>query len=225
MLQSDEIGKLNKKQKEYLEEIYKGSKRMVKLVNNLLNISRIETGLLLIEPEMVNLVSFIKDTIHEVEPWDATLEREVVFEKPDGLLPMVPIDPMMMRQVIQNIVTNAIRYSPQSKNSIKVLLEKKDDKYVISVSDDGIGIPKEDQERIFEKFFRADNAREVISEGSGIGMYISKMVTEASGGNLWFESPTAFKKIDGKEVGYGTTFYISIPISGMKKHEGEKKLV
>ncbi len=221
MLKSGDAGELNKSQKKYLEEIYKGSERMVKLVNDLLNISRIETGGLKVEPEPVDLVLLIKDIIHEIEPWSTALNHEIIFKKTEVSLPKINVDKILMRQVIHNIINNAVRYSPE-KSSISVVLEKKDVEYVVRVSDEGIGIPKEAQGRIFEKFFRADNAREVEGEGSGIGMYISKSIADVSGAKLWFESPTLFKKIKEKEAGYGTTFYLAIPISGMKKHEGEK---
>jgi PAS domain S-box-containing protein len=224
MLQSGDAGKLNLKQKKYLEEIYQDSGRMVKLVNDLLNISRIETGRLKIEPELVDLALLITDIIHEIEPWSTGLHREIVFKTSKIPLPMIPVDKTLMRQVIHNIITNAVRYSPESKNPINVSLEKKTGEYLIGVSDDGIGIPKEVQGKIFEKFFRADNARGVEGGGSGIGMYISKSIVEASGGKIWFKSPTLFKKVEDKEVGYGTTFYLSIPISGMKEHDGEKSL-
>jgi PAS domain S-box-containing protein len=223
MLQSGDAGKLNKTQGKYLEEIYQGSGRMIKLVNDLLNISRIETGRLKVEPEPTDLVSFISDIVQEIWPWSATLHREVVFEKPEGL-PKIAIDKTLIRQVVHNMITNAVRYSPASKNPVKVELEKKDDGYVISVLDEGIGIPKEAQGKIFGKFFRADNAREVEGEGSGIGLYICKSIVDMTGGKIWFKSPTAFKKVDGVEIGYGTTFYLSVPVFGMKKHEGEKEL-
>ena len=214
MLQSGDVGKLNPNQKKYLEEIYKGSGRMVKLVNDLLNISRIETGKLKIEPEMIDTALFIADIIHEIEPWSTALHREIIFKTPKTPLPVIAIDKILMRQVIHNIITNAVRYSPESKN-INVILESKNEDYIITIADQGIGIPVEVQGQIFEKFFRADNARAVESEGSGIGMYIAKSITEASGAKIWFESPTLFKKIKGKKVGYGTTFYLSIPISSM----------
>ncbi len=223
MLQSGDVGKLNLDQKKYLEEIYKGSVRMVELVNDLLNISRIETGRLKIEPKIVDLAKFIEDIVHKIEPWSRTLHREIIFKKGKSPLPQIAIDATLTRQVIHNIITNAVRYSPETLK-INITLEKKADKYLISVSDEGIGIPVEAQARIFEKFFRADNARMVEGEGSGIGLYISKLIADVSGGKLWCKSPTLFKKVKGKEVGYGTNFYFSIPVSGMKKHEGEKGL-
>ncbi len=82
------------------------------------------------------------------------------------------------------------------------------------VIDDGIGIPKDKQKRIFEKFFRADNAQKIETEGSGLGLYISKMIIEFSGGKIWFES----------EENKGTKFYVSIPLKGMKAKKGEKIL-
>lgn len=224
MLRSGDAGKLNDEQMVFLDEIYTGSVRMVKLINELLNVSRIETGRLKIEPKPVFLDDYIESIIHELKALASEHSCEMEFRKPEKRLPMIAVDDILMRQVIHNLITNAIRYSSVGECGIAVSLEQKDTNYLVTVSDGGIGIPKESQARIFEKFFRADNAREKEAEGSGIGMYIAKMVVEASGGKLWFESPTAFREVNGKQEGYGTTFYLSIPQTGMIAHEGEKGL-
>jgi signal transduction histidine kinase len=94
------------------------------------------------------------------------------------------------------------------------------------VSDEGIGIPKQAQSRIFEHFFRAENAREHAADGSGLGLYLAKMIMETAGGKIWFKSPIKFRKgPSGMKEGFGSTFYASIPVGGMRGREGERRLV
>jgi len=219
MLISGNEGKLNAKQKYYLDNVHESALRMVKLVNDLLNVSRIETGRLKIEPELVQLEDFIQNIINEAMPLAKAKNCAIIFNKPRKKLPKVSIDPSLMRQVIHNLVMNAVRYSRPAKNcGMKVTLERENKKskeqesnILISVADNGIGIPKEMQSRIFEKFFRADNAVKAVAEGTGLGLYIAKMIVESSGGKIWFES----------EKDKGSTFYFTIPAGGMKEKEGE----
>jgi len=225
MLQSEDAGALNKNQKTFLGEIYKGSVRMVKLVDELLNVSRLETGRLRVSPKLTYLDDLIEDIIHELEPIADKYGSRLVFKKPAKRLPKISLDETLMRQVIHNFITNAIRYSLGEKSEVSIAVAEEGDDYVVSVEDQGIGIPKEAQAKIFEKFFRADNARKKEGEGSGIGMYISKMVMEASMGRVWFKSPNSKKKNSkGKLEGRGTTFYAAIPKKGMLAHEGEREL-
>ncbi len=213
MLLSEDAGKLTEMQKNYLDEVYRGSSRMVKLVNDLLNVSRLETGRLKIQPKSTDLVKFIKDIIDEAKPLSRKKGCKILFNKPKKIS-KISIDPSLMRQVVHNLITNAIKYSKDKSCNIKVVLKKRKNDYLVSVTDSGIGISKEEQGRLFDKFFRADAAVQMAAEGTGLGLYIAKMVTEASGGKIWLDSV----------VGKGTTFYVTIPIKGMKKQEGEKGL-
>ncbi len=229
MLLSGDAGKVNKKQKEFLQEIYQGSKRLVLLVNDLLNISRIESGRLTIAPEPTNLKSLITDAIIEVKPLLEGRSCVIKTKFPRTGMKDIALDPLVFRQVLHNLLTNAIRYSPKEKPSTimisvarKRFAVKRDlasflkpgNYIVVSVKDEGIGIPKTQQHRIFEKFFRADNALHAAADGSGLGLYFIKMIMEAAGGELWFTS--AEKK--------GSTFFVAIPYSGMKKRIGEKPI-
>ncbi len=114
-------------------------------------------------------------------------------------------------------MTNAIRYSPRGRSTIYITIENgPDENYIIGVKDCGIGIPKESQKYIFQKFYRADNAVAVASDGSGIGLYVTRLIVEASGGKVWFSS-------DG--IDKGSTFYFSIPYRGSQKNKGVGGLV
>jgi two-component system, NtrC family, sensor histidine kinase KinB len=215
MLLDEEVGKLNNKQKEYVDAVYKSTNRMIALVEDLLNISRIETGRLKIEPVPTKIEELIKEVINDLGPVAKEKCCAISFNKPFPPLPEVPIDKKLLRQILSNLINNSIRYSNPKNCDILVELSKKTPtNYVLSVKDNGIGIPKEDQSRIFEKFFRTSSAVKTQAVGTGLGMYIAKMVIEAAGGNIWFES----------EDGKGTTFYVMIPVSGMKGQEGEKSL-
>lgn len=215
MLINGDVGELQDRQKEYLADIYESTSRMVRLVNDLLSLSRLESGRLRVEPVDTNIISFIESIIEEVLPLATSKNVKIDFEKNKEKIPNIFIDITLMRQVVNNLITNAVRYSADGKEGrVVVKVEKEKEGVLISIKDDGIGIPKRVQSRIFEKFFRADNAIKSETEGTGLGLYVSKMIVESSGGKIWFKS----------EEKKGTTFFISIPLKGMKKREGEKTL-
>lgn len=225
MLQAGNAGALNEKQQDYLEEIRNGGVRMAHLVNDLLNISRLETGRLKVDPKPVDLVKVITEVLHDLEVWSKDKGCIIIFEKPKKATVEIAIDSTLTDQVLHNLITNAVRYSTEKNNQITVSLLEKENEYWIGVADGGIGIPVAEQGKIFQKFFRADNARTKEGDGSGIGLYIAKMIMEAAAGRLWFESPTLNRiGSGGKLEEYGTTFYMAIPKQGMPSHEGEKPL-
>ncbi len=215
MLMAGDAGKVTSQQKDYLEEIYRSSNRMVGLVNDLLNISRLESGRLRIAPEAVNIAELIQGIIKELEPLTRAKNCDVLFEN-IVKQPTVPVDPRLMRQVINNLLTNAIKYTDGKKRNCYLAVGLKEDSrnLLVTVADNGIGIPAAVQSRIFEKFVRADNAIKAEAEGSGLGLYIARMIMEASGGDISFKS----------KEGSGTTFTVRIPKAGMEKREGEKGL-
>ncbi len=239
MLADEEIGELNAQQADYMGNVQESTERMIRLVNDLLNISRLETGRLKIELEPVQMEDFIFDIINEAAPLAKEKDCGIIFKKPAEKLEKIPIDPVLMRQVVHNLIMNAIQYSPvyiledrdkrDGECDVVVALEKEkagstrekapaggkkwgEDTILISVKDKGLGIPEESRDRIFEKFFRAGNAYKLRPEGSGLGLYVVKMIVEASGGEIWFES----------EEGRGTIFYVRIPVKGMTPKKGVK---
>ncbi len=215
MLIREDVGKLNKHQKKYLDNIYQSTERMVRLVNDLLNVTRIESGRLIVDPQPTDLKEFIENIIAEAKPLANSKNVKIIFKVKDANLPKINLDQNLMRQVIHNLVVNAIRYSSPKNGKVEISLDKQGNKYyLIKVKDNGIGIPREAQNRIFEKFFRADNAIKRATEGTGLGLYVSKMIVESSGGKIWFES----------EEGKGTTFFVLLPTKGMKPKKGERGL-
>lgn len=204
---------LNPVQLRYLNEVYVASKRMVRLVNGLLSIAHIESGGLKMQLENVYLDSLTNEILHKLETFSKDHNCTIIFNKPLKRLPQIAIDKDLIGEVIQNVITNAIRYSHGKKSEVNISLKQQGSEYVISVTDQGIGIPTESQSRIFQRFFRADNARSKEPEGSGMGLYIAKMIVEASHGKLTFESPIGYKEVKGEKVGYGTVFHLHLPIS------------
>ena len=216
MLLRGDVGELKKEQFEYLNNIFQSTERMARLVNDLLNVTRIESGRMKIDPQPTRLDYLIINIINETRPLASIKEVEISFDRPKTKFLKIPIDTNLFRQVIHNLVVNAIRYSDPKRGRIIVKLSKYDkDNYIISVTDNGIGIPENVQSRIFHKFFRADNAIKIETEGTGLGLYVSKMIVETSGGKIWFESV----------IGKGTTFYVTVPIKGMPRKKGERGLI
>ena len=119
----------------------------------------------------------------------------------------------MTRIIFQNLISNAVKYTPENGNVwISMKLERDD--VLISVRDNGFGIPKGQQSKIFEKLFRADNVQNKEVEGTGLGLYIVKAIIEQSGGKIWFDS----------EENKGTAFFVTVPLTGMAKKTGTKGL-
>jgi PAS domain S-box-containing protein len=224
ILLDNSLGKINEEQKKHLNAIYNGGKRLVSLVNAMLNVSRIELGTFIVKPKLMSMAdlaySVIGEFEHELKNKKISLRKN--FNKN---IPKIPADPKLLRIILQNLLSNAVKYTlPKGKISLKINLLKAGrfvdgkkstkDSIIISVTDNGIGIPKNQQNEIFKKLFRADNARNFNPDGTGLGLYIVKSIINQAGGEISFES------IENK----GTTFYASIPREGMKKKEGTKFL-
>lgn len=216
MLLAGDAGKINKDQKEYLNEIYHGNQRMVELVNALLNVSRLDLGTFEINPKSVKICEVVDDVADEME--------HSIKEKNQKLLNLCPVtcpelkaDPKLIRIVIQNLLSNAIKYTPKGgKISVTVQYQPKKPKetFVIKVSDTGYGIPLSQQDKIFTKLFRADNVRTKDTEGTGLGLYIIKSIMDEAGGKISFVS----------KENKGTTFIVTLPATGMKKKVGTKSI-
>lgn len=213
MLLSNDLGELNPKQKQYIKEAYQASQRMVDLVNALLNVSRLELGTFSIEPELVNVVKIAQTCVEELRP-QITRKKIKFLEKYDSSLPLIKADPKLMSMVFQNLLSNAVKYTT-SGGKVTFNIKKNDQNMLIEVADTGIGIPKYQQEKIFSKLFRADNVKRMDSSGTGLGLYIIKEIMDHSGGKVWFKS----------SENKGSIFYLSLPLSGMNKKTGTRKLV
>lgn len=212
MLLAGDAGKLKHEQNDYVNEIHTGNQRMIDLVNALLNVSRIDLGTFAIEPEPIRLEEIAESVLTEMTQQIHQKKMHVQKRYAPGL-PTVNADPKLMRIVLQNLFTNAVKYTPEEGN-VNIEISKNAKDILIQVADTGYGIPKAQQDQIFKKLFRADNVRERETDGTGLGLYIVKSVVEQSGGTIRFES----------EENKGTTFYITLPLQGMKKKKGTKGL-
>lgn len=199
-----------KMQKKYLEEIYHANKRMVKLVDSLLNVSRVELGTFMIEPVEIDLVKMAKNIIDELSN-QITQKKLNIKERYSSSSIIVKADLNLVRIILQNLLTNAIKYS-YVEGQIDLKIEEKD-KIIIEVRDSGIGIEKKDQSKIFTKFFRGDNAKSMDPEGNGLGLYIIKSLLGHTKGRIWYETSSK-----------GSAFYVTFPKGGMTKKKGTKKI-
>jgi len=197
MLANPNTGVLNQKQGEYVKTIGEVNRDMIDLVDTLLNVSRSEIGKLVIDIEQAN-VQEIADSIL-VELSSQIEKKKMNMVKSYGnALTSVKTDPKLLRIVIHNLITNAIKYTPEG-GTITIELRESGDKREIIVTDTGYGIPKDQQDKIFTKLFRADNVKEISSsQSTGLGLYLVKSVIEAMGGSISFQS----------EENKGTSFMI-----------------
>lgn len=209
MLLDDSFGEMNIEQTKMLTAAAQSNKRMIDLVNNLLNISRIESGRIIIAPREINLAALIDELLAELTPLINEKEIEATVEVDEGI-GQVLIDPDLTREVYRNLLTNSIKYTPEKgKISIQVSKNKKD--IVSRITDTGVGIPAKEKGKIFTRFHRGTNVINSNTEGTGLGLYLSRAIVESSGGHIWFES----------HENSGTTFWFTIPASGMQAKEGE----
>ncbi len=197
-------GELNKEQKRYLRGVYRDIEGMSEVINALLNVSRIELRTMIINPEPTNISDIAARVVEEIAPQirNKNLKLKTSYEKE---LPVIDLDRNLTRIILQNLISNAIKYTPFG-GKISVVIKKQRSDVLIEVADTGCGIPEDEQNKIFMKMFRARNARETKNDGIGLGLYIVNSIVEKVGGKIWFKS----------EENKGTVFFVSIPLGGMK---------
>lgn len=213
MLLNSSAGKLKKEQEKYLQKVYGSNKRMIALVSALLDVSRIELGTFAIEPIKIGVEQFINSVIEEMKT--VIEKRKIKFSKHfDPNLPSkILLDERLFKIIVQNLLSNAFKYTAPG-GCVALSVEKKDRDMLITVSDTGCGIPLNQQNLVYSKLFRADNAKQIDTDGTGLGLYLVKSILDAVGGGIHFDS------VENK----GTTFVVRLPLSGMRAKEGTKKL-
>lgn len=184
----------------YLDLIKESNERMIKLVNDLLDVSRIEMGRVIFNPCQTDIYILIQKIVNNFSVY-AKANNVTISLEASETLPNVYTDPEKISLVIQNLVDNAIKYI-KGKGEIKISLESNAKFVKVTIRDTGVGIPASQQKFIFQKFFRSDNIMKHQTVGTGLGLFIAKSVVEESKGKIWFES----------QEGQGTTFYFTLPI-------------
>lgn len=211
LLQKEAGERLSLDQRDYIAQVIDSHHRMVMLVNSLLNVSRIELGRLKIDPEQTDVLRLVADTVKELRP--QIEERRLQFKshlpgKVDAF-----VDSRLVQIVLENLLSNAIKYTPTG-GAVELRLVLDPEEMRFEVRDTGYGIPRQQQQRIFEKLFRADNVQKTDTVGTGLGLYIAKFSVEAWGGKIWFES----------DEGHGATFCFTVPRT-MRRVEVTQKTI
>ena len=204
MLEGD-TGKLTNTQKKVVSEAFSSSERMVHLIHDFLNVSRIQTGKFILELNQIDLALLVAEEVDSLEKVAQTRGLSIEFHDRTQSLPLINLDNTKIRQVVMNYIDNAIFYS-RPDSTVVVELSNTMKQVTLKVTDTGIGVPKNEQARLFSKFYRASNARKHRPDGTGVGIYLAKRVIEALGGRVIFSS----------KEGTGSTFGFSLPLKTNK---------
>lgn len=198
---------LTEKQLRNIENINELSARMARLVSDLLDVARIDQRRLFLKRMPIDLMAITQEIVDEIMPIIKARHIELVFN-PKKNIPRVTGDQERLKMVIENLLSNSIKYTT-NKGKIEIKIIKKDRFVSFSIKDNGVGIPHEQHNRVFDKFFRSDNIVKYQTEGTGLGLYIAKNIIEQMGGKIWFESVENL----------GTIFNFTIPVKNRKQEE------
>jgi K+-sensing histidine kinase KdpD len=186
----------------FIQDARTSTNRLIRLVNDLLDISRLERGKLQLTFRNLDLAEVTKDIVGEISPLVVEKEQSIRIEAAADAL-QVYGDAQLLRQAILNLISNAVKYTP-SGGEIRIQMSREGDRALWSVKDNGIGIPRSDMGKLFEKFYRGSNVQAVETEGTGLGLYLVRLIVERFGGKIWCESVE----------GAGSKFLMTLPIVG-----------
>jgi PAS domain S-box-containing protein len=198
-----DAGDLSEEMRSYIEDARMSTDRLISLVNDLLDVTRLEGGKLKIDRRETRLDDLTRKIAEEMAPLIGGKKQRLSIDSLEGV-PPVFVDPQLMRQVILNLMSNAVKYTPSS-GEIRITLDRADDRIRWSIRDTGVGVPKQAQAKLFEKFFRADNVLTLETEGTGLGLYMIRLILEKFEGRVWCES----------EAGEGATFRFTLPLQAV----------
>ncbi len=206
MIINGELGPVTDDQKHFLQKGYESADRVITVINDWLNADYIEANRDEYKFVPVNIAEMIDSVVFEFTGRLTERNVNLIVNRPKSNLPSIAVDPIKLSMAIENLLDNALKYTPKGG---QVTVDIIDDKInsaekvlEIDVSDNGIGIPKDEQAKIFGRFFRSSNAGKIAAHGSGLGLFIVKDIIEKHGGKIWFDS----------EEGKGTKFHLTIPI-------------
>ncbi|MDX1607981.1 MAG: HAMP domain-containing sensor histidine kinase, partial [Candidatus Spechtbacterales bacterium] len=205
MLREGDFGKLNKEQLLTINKTYKINEGMLRLINDFLNLSRAEKGTLEYSFDKVDLIKMMDGIVEHLRVWADVKNVDINWKKPEEPI-MVYADEGKLSQVISNLIDNAIKYT-QTKGGVSVKAAKENGHVRIYIKDNGIGIPKEELNTIFQSFERGEKGKRENAGGSGLGLYVAKMIIEGHNGRIWAES-------EGE--GKGSTFVVELPLTPLE---------
>lgn len=206
LLLDGDLGTVPAPQRKVLKEAFDSSERMVSLIGDFLNVSRLQTGKFVIDRTQADLKNMVLHEYESLKQSATARNLQLVVKLPDSATPLLYIDEMKVRQVIMNFIDNALYYTKEG-GKVKVEMAIKDQYVEVRIKDTGIGVPKAEQEQLFTKFFRATNAHKRRPDGTGVGLFLAKKVIDGHGGEIIFES----------KENQGSTFGFRLPISTLSK--------
>ncbi|HSX24248.1 MAG TPA: PAS domain-containing sensor histidine kinase [Candidatus Saccharimonadales bacterium] len=206
LLTNGYAGPLNSEQQAFIDIVLASADHMNSLIDTFLDVSKIETGKLKIEAAVISPKKLLEEVLQEFTPIAKQGNVTLLVEADTHIPAKITADPLLTKEIYTNLLSNAIKYTP-AKGNVRIGLERQKGNLVFSVTDTGYGIPSSQQDKIFQKFFRASNAASVEASGSGLGLYLSKRIAENMGGDLRFNS----------REGQGTTFYFIQPLQPRKE--------
>ncbi len=206
MMQQGDFGKFPEKFTQPMDRVFKSTDRIIHLVEDLLNISRLESGRMQYDFEKVDLADLVQEVYDELEQYGKKRGLDFTYQRPKEKLPLIEIDRNKIRETIMNLMDNAVKYT--EKGFVRVSLEKLDGTVRFKVSDSGRGIAPDEMPMLFQKFSRASGVQLVHVEGTGLGLYIAKEILKKHKGKIWAES-------EGK--GKGSSFIIDFKINNKLK--------
>ncbi len=204
MVLDGDAGEISDSQRHLLDEAFLSSERMVCLINDFLNVSRLQTGKFVLDRYPVDLSKIVRQEIDSLRPTAEARHLHFVYHQPKNF-PILDLDEGKIRQVVMNFADNSIYYSREG-TKINVNLSVEGDEVLFTVKDTGIGVPLNEQAQLFTKFYRASNAKKQRPDGTGVGLFLAKKVIDAHGGTIVFES------VEGK----GSTFGFRLPIKELQ---------
>ena len=217
MTAKGQLGPVNDDQKKFLLQGLTSTNRVISIVNDLLKVDSIDADQAEYHFAPTDLVKLISNLIFEFTNQAELKKINFVFLKPQNTVPTVDVDADKIRMVIENLIDNAVKYtSENSQVTIKISdeqLNRAEGALVVSVADSGIGIPANETDKVFHKFFRASNAIKAEPDGSGLGLFIARDIIEKHGGAIWFENQSGSGQLAGNQ---GTTFAFTLPLHQKK---------
>ncbi|MBC7708363.1 PAS domain S-box protein [Polaromonas sp.] len=200
MLVDGYMGDVTTAQKKSLRTIIGATNRMNELISTLLNITRIESGTIVINARMLRIDRAAEEVIKELNLAASEKNITLSLTQSGKLATSVKTDNLILKEIISNLISNAIKYTTEG-GAVDVIVRGRNKDVLVTVADNGWGIPKDAHDQVFSKFFRAQNTVKRETTGTGLGLYLVKGLLERLNGNIWFES----------EEGKGTTFFFTLP--------------